>query len=224
MDIQTPIQEQLPQIRRIAKLDDVRRVTPPREVRPPEKKIIPIQKPRAGLTFFIIGLLFFLILGFELAVIYRYDKLNKRLYQISLSLKDRIVKLQNKLHYANKTVDKLVTSRKGLIRGYLNLGADYKILQYKIGDYGTISMAKSSKINNLEGELRVLNARIQAAGAQNEVLANELRGRDEHIRELTAKLINSIGEQELMIDENLRIKEEIAILKTQSVEVKDASQ
>lgn len=234
METQIPVQEQLPQIRRITRLDDVRRVIPPKQVPLPEKKIKPPQRSMTTPTFFIIGLLFLGVLGFELAVIYKYDKLNKRLYEISVSMKNRIATLQGRLRHADEIRDRLAASRIGWIRNYLDLDSQNKILQYKIDNYGTLSMAKSSKIDALEGWMRVLNARIEAVDAQNEVLAKELNGKNEYIRELTAKLINSIGEQELLINENLRLKgeyerlsKELAILneqiEAQSAEVKDVN-
>lgn len=220
MDIETPVfpaAEQLPQIRRIARLEDIRKVIPPRrEVRPPGK-------PKILFRFFVIGLLFFGILGFELAVIRRYDKLNKRLYQISVSLKDKIAMLQNKLQYAGKIRSKLIASRTGVVKGYFNLASQHKILQFKMDDYRNLSLAKSAKINIIEGDLRVAYARIEAVKVQNGVMAKGLEKKDEYIRELTSKLINSIGEQELLVNENLRLKEEIETLKTPA-EVKDASQ
>lgn len=215
MDIETSIsttQEQLPQIRRIAKLEEVQRVIPPKPALPPEKKIKPPERPKYFIRFFILGLLFFGILGFELAVIYRYDRLNKRLYQVSVSLKDRLANLQHNLQYTNKVKDRLLNSRKGLVRNYLELGGEFKILQFKMDNYKgiskNISLSKSSKINLLEGGLRVAYARIEAMKAQNEVFAKELNDKGDYIRELTTKLINSIGEQELLLNENLRLKEE----------------
>lgn len=215
MDIetQTSIQEQLPQIRRISKLDDIPRVIPPRQILPPERKIKTPKRGRYFIKYFVLIIIVLLFLESFLVLvgINRYNKLYKlheRLYQISLSLNDRITALQQKLQYANKLNDKLVASRKGLIKDYLELGSQYKILQFKMDDYRNISMAKSSKIDTLEGNLAVAYARVEAAGVQNEILAKDLKEKGEYIRELTSKLINNIGEQEILVSENLRLKEE----------------
>lgn len=225
MDIETPVTatEQLPQIRRISRLEDVRRVVPPKPVVPPRKEIKPPQKPRLSLRFFIIGLLFFGILGVEWAIIYKYDKLNKRLLQVSTILKNRVVVLQNRLQYANKINNKIIASRSRLINNYFNLASQYKTLQFKMDDYRDISLAKLSKIDMLGGNLRVAYAQIEAVKVQNEVLARELGEKAEYIRELTAKLINSIGEQEFLVNENLQLKKEIETLKRYT-EVKDVNQ
>lgn len=216
MDIQTSIQqEQLPQIRRVATLDDVRRIVLPK------KEMIPLQKSRARITSVVIGSLFFLVFGIELWFIYRYDKLNKRLYEIALSHKGRAMSLHKELKHTHKIVDKLVLSRKGLISNYLKMRSGNMILQYKIGNFKTISLAKSSMLDNLEGSLRVLNARIEAMDVQNEVLTNELKKKEEHIKELTAKLMDSIDEQEALVNENLMLKKQLA---QQSAEVEDVSQ
>lgn len=226
MDIetQTPVQEQLPQIRRIAGLDDIPRVIPPKEALPTPQKIKPTPEKRYLIRFFMIGFLFLGILGFETSIIYRYDKLNKRLYQISSSLKTRITSLQNKLQYTKKLNNKVITSRKGLVKNYLELGSQHRILQYKMDNYKGISIAKSSRINILEGDLRVAYARVEAVGVQNEVLATKLREREGYIRELTSKLINSIGEQEILVNENLRLKEDIDRLSKELVGLKESIQ
>lgn len=220
MDIETSTQEQLPQIRRITKLEEVQRHIPAKPtLLPPKEKIKLTREPKSLIRFIIIGLLFFGILGFELAIIYKYDRLNKRLYQVSISLKDRLTKLQHNLQYTNKIKDKLFTSRKDLVGNYLELGREFKILQFKMDNYKeisrNISLAKSSKINLLEGDLRVAYARIDATKVQNEILAKELRDKGEYIREMTTKLINSIGEQELLLNENLRLKGECERLLTE---------
>lgn len=225
MDIETPTAaaEQLPQIRRIAKLEDVRRVIPQKPTPPPVKEIKLPQKPRLSLRVFIIGLLFFVVFGVELAFIYRYDMLYKRLLRVSTVLKNRTVVLQNKLQYTNRINNKLSTSRRRLISNHFNLASQYNTLQFKMDDYKGISLAKSSKIDLLEGDLRVAYAQIEAVKVQNEILAGELGEKSEYTRELTSKLINNINEQERLVNENLQLKKEIAALKIRT-EVKDVNQ
>lgn len=227
MDIEIPVQEQQPQIRRVTRLEDIRRGAQPIPAIPPERKIKPLQKPRTYIRIFILGLLFFGILGFELAIIHRYDELNKQLYSISLKLKDKISVLQNRLQHTNKIRDKLTASRSGLIRDYFNLTSQNKILQFRMDKYrnisGRISSAKLEKIDLLAGSLRVAYAKVEAVKVQNEVLTKELMKRDEYIRGLTSKLINNIGEQELIVNENLQLKKEVEALKRQS-EAKNVNQ
>lgn len=225
MDIETPTAatEQLPQIRRISRLEDVRRTIPTKPTPKPVKEIKTPHKPRSSLRFFIIGLLFFAVFGVELAFIYRYDKLYKQLLGISTVLKDRTVALQNKLQYTNKINNKLITSRSRLINNYFNLISLNKTLQFKMNDYRGVSLAKSSKIALLEGSLRVTYARIEAMKLQNEMLVRELGEKSEYIRELTSKLINNINEQERLVNENLQLKKGNETLKVHT-EVSDVNQ
>lgn len=224
MDIETPIeikQEQLPQVRRITRLDQIPKVIPtgtagmprtPRAIPQAVKKITPSEKSRSPLRYYLIGLIIFGIISLELAIIYRYDTLNRRLYNISVSLKDRLAVSQHAFRHADKINIKLVNSRSGLIGNYMKLGSQYRILQFRIDNYkeifGLLSLAKSSKIDALEGDLRVAYARIGAVDAQNELLSKKIAGRDESINELTSKLIKNIGEQSALVKENLRLTEE----------------
>lgn len=223
MDLETQLQEQLPQIRRVARLEDIRRVIPPKPQIPPIKEIRAPKRSRFAIRFLITAILFFGILGFQLFVIHRHAALNKQLYQISVKLKERIAVLQEKLHYTHKINNKLSDNRKRLIRNYFNLSAQSKILQFKIDNFRDISSAKSAKVDLLEGDLRITYTKAEALKVQNEVLAKELENRDTYIRELTAKLINNIGEQELLINENLRLKGEVETMK-QVMEAENVNQ
>lgn len=238
MDTQTPqstVQEQPPQIRRISRLDELRRVVPPKPAAEPAKKII-TPKKRIGLIIFLTaGIIFLAIFGFELTVIYKYDKLNKRLYQISSSLKKDKIALLRKLSRANQIKVLLRDNQRILQTGFLSLASRHKVLQFKMEKdkayYESILLSDSAKIRMLEGDMSVLDARITASNAQNEVLAEELKKRNEYIKELTNKNISGIERQKLLVQENLTLKKRCAILirrlvamQPQKAEGKDVNQ
>lgn len=241
MDIKTELktpevqQRRFPEIRQIKTLDNIPRIISPKPILTAEKIIKLPQKKSNFIRFVIMGLVFFGILGLELAIIYRYGKLNKRLYAISVSHKNRAATLQKKLLDTSKIRDKLIASRHALVRNYSNFVSQNKISQFKLDNYKNISKGKLSKINILKGDLRVYNARIEAAKAQNEILIDEVKKKDGYINELTLKLVNNIGGQELLVNENLYLKSEVEKLiyelstqkvegKTQTMEDKDANQ
>lgn len=215
MDIDAELdikQEQLPQVRQVTRLDEIPKVLPPRPILPvPKKTPIPL-KPKSFLRYYLIGLIVFGIIGLELTIIYRYDTLNKRLYNISASLKNKLNILQHKYQHSNKINAKLADSRIGLISNYTKLGSQYRILQFKLDNYKEssryISLAKLSKINILKTNLRVSNAHVDAVDVKNELLSKKLLEIDGYINELTSKLITNIGEQEALVNENLRLKKE----------------
>lgn len=243
MDIETPVdtaqvqsenppkvitQEPLPEIRRITRLDDIPKIIQPRTILPQLKKEIPSKKPVWLYRYLVIGLLIVSIIGFGLAIvaINRNDKLTKRLYKISVSLKNELTAVQYKLQHTIKLRDKLVSSRKGLVRNYLWLGPQYRILSFKMADYKEmhkkISLGRLYKINLLEGDLRVAYAKIEAVKVQNELLTEKLNERDIYIKELTSKFITNISEQELLVNENLRLKGESERLSKETMDLKES--
>lgn len=240
MDINTSLetkkinQSRSPEIRQLSTLDNIPRIVSPKPILTAEKVIKPPQEKSNIIKFFIIGLLVFGILGLELAIIFRYDKLNKRLYKISMSHKNRAAVLQKKLMGFNRIRDTLIASRRGLFKSYTSVASQNKILQFKLNNYKNISEEKLSKIDILKGDLRVYDARVGAVNAQNELLKNEVKKKDEYISELTAKLVGNIKEQETLLIENILLNTEIEKLtyelktprtarKTRFVEDRDAN-
>jgi cell division protein FtsB len=213
MDTETPIatpQTQLPQVRRVSKLDDVKRVVPQQKIALPRVTNTPEQKKSHLVFYLIMGAVFLGVFGFELAVIYKYDKLNKKLYQISVSLKSQVANLQDKLQYVNKQKKILGINRKAVIEDYMILSSSYKnfkasALKEKTNYENDLSK-KTGSISSLEGDLRVANAQAEAVRAQNELLSNELNDKMAYIEKLTTKLVSNINEQAALLKENLDLK------------------
>jgi hypothetical protein len=213
MDTETPIytaQPQLPQVRRVSKLDDIKRVIPPKRDALPTIKI-PHEKRRSSLVVFsIVGVLFLGIFGFELAIIYKYDKLNKKLYDISANWKDRAKILQDRVEYLSRNKEILGKSRKILQDNYLLLNLKNRSLQSKMtvekNNYENLLAKKMDFIGKLEGDIRVANAQVEAKKAQNDLLSSQLIEKNNYIEKLTAKLVNAINEQAALLNENIKIK------------------
>jgi len=213
MDTEAPIittQTQLPQVRRVSRLDDIKRVVPPQKTALPQVTTVQENKKNHIIFYLIIGAIFFGIFGFELAVIYKYDKLNKKLYQISLSLKNQLNTLQNKLQYANQQKKTLSENRKAVIADYMVLRENYKNFKgaslAEKANYENDLSSKTSSINILEGELRVANAQVEAVRAQNDLLSSELNDKIAYVEKLTTKLVSNINEQAALLKENLDLK------------------
>lgn len=215
MATETPIytmQTQIPQVRRVSKLDDVKRVLSSKKNITAELKVSPEKKHRHLIVYLIIGIVFFGVFAFELAVIYKYDKLNKRLYQISVSLKNKVSSVQNKLQYANKQKEILGANKRAMSENYQILSSNHKLLKLNLVDvknnYENLLAQKSGTISLLEGDMRVINAQSEAVKAQNELLSKELTDKNIYIEELTGKLVTNITQQENLLNENLKLKGE----------------
>lgn len=227
MDVKSQVetvQEQLPQIRRVITLDEIKRIEPPKILPQPLKKE-PIKRkpdlPKLSVKIFLIGLIFFAVLGVELAIIYRYDKLNKRLYQISISLKDRLMQINRELKQVNRVKTKITKNRNNLLQAYRQRGFLYDRLQFKENDYKRLLISKASWSGVVQGDLRVAIAQIEALKVQRELLASQVREKDERIRQLTTQLLNNIGEQELLINENLKLRKERDQLTVELTAIRD---
>lgn len=200
------IQEKLPQVKGITTLDEIK-VIEPAEILQPKPKEIPIQR-KVSVKLLLAGLLFFSILSVELAIIYRYDRLNKRLYQISVSLKDKLVQTRNELRQSNRVKTQVLKNRDSLLAAYRERDLSYNKLQLKEEGYKKILTAKTSWLEIFQGELRVLTAQVEALKVQQEILSGQVKQRDADINQLTVRLINNIGEQELLVNKNLKLQEE----------------
>ena len=203
MDSKTTLnnaQEQVPPVKPAVTLDNVPRVRAPGTVvlGPDAEK--PFRRGRGIFKYFLIGLVFLLVAGNEGVVIYKYSKANT-------ALRANVNGLQAELIRVTAIKDKSLAANKELKTGNLELNSRNSSLLAKIDDYQTISMVKDSRIRVLEGDGRVAAARVEAGKAQNMVLTNELKDYGEYIRELTAKLVNSLGEQEILVNENLRLEQ-----------------
>lgn len=202
------VQEQLPQIKRITTLDEVKRIKPSRLLPPPAKKGPGI--PKVSIKLFLIGLLFFSIVGLGLAIftIYRYHKENKRLYQTSVTLKNEFLQTRRELKKTNEVKNHIVKSRNSLLQAYRERSSLYDKLQLKENSYKTLLTAKASWIGTLQGNLRVATAQIEALKVQRDLLASRAEEMGEQIYQLTTQLLNNIDEQELLVNENLKLREE----------------
>lgn len=219
MEIETSVetrdikQDQLPQIRRISKLDDLRQVLPPKTTFSLEKKPTIPPKHRNLIPLAAAGVIFAAIFSFELGVIYKYDKLNKRLYQISVSHKNEAAGLQKTLQYVSKSKEILGSNRRLLLKNYTALSSRQKILQFNMQkdriNYEGMLQAKINIVNTLEGDLRVASARIESVNAQNELLQIEVNSKNEYVKQLTEKLVHNIDQQKILVNENLRLKQNL---------------
>lgn len=228
MDVETPVetgnkrQEQLPQIRRIAKLDDIRRVIPAKPIIPLEKRIIHPKQSINYSLFILIGI-FLAVFAFELAVIYRFDKLNKRYYRIALSHKNTAIDLKSRLEHADRLKNALADNRQLLVKVHLMLASKYKILQFNIdknkSDYENMLSQNKNTISLLEGDLRVASAKAEAVVVQNELLTQEINRKNEYLKELTDRLLYNIEQQKILVNENLKLKEVPALSNKESVQI-----
>lgn len=200
------VQYELPQIRRIRTLHEVKRIEPSRVLPPPIKE--KPRLPKVSIKLILIGLVFFSILGLELAIIYRYDKLNKRLYQISVSLKDRLTQTTRELTQSDRVKSHIAKSRNNLLHAYHNQNSLYSKLQFKQNNYKTILAAKTSLLGVIQGDLRVAVAHVEALKTQQEVLVTQIKEKSERISQLTAQLLDNIGEQELLVNKNLKLRKD----------------
>lgn len=227
MDMETSFtaQDQLPSVRRVNDLNKIPKILPARSLLKDQQQFsYPVQKKNhLGVILICI---FFLVLVFELTIIYRYDKLNKQYYLSYIAQKEKLTDTQKKLlsvtdlkNQTDKENADLTEKYAVLDSKYSDLDAtnkmlnsDYDLLKrilnnYKY-NYNIISSDKLSKIYKLSGDVRVLNARIEAVNIQNEVLNKEVKLRDDYIKELTNKLVDNINEQGRLVEENVMLKRE----------------
>lgn len=218
MDVKKKIetlQEQQPKIRRITTLDEVKRLEPSKAPPPPVKKEPGI--PGVLIRLLLIGLVVFSIVGMGLVIIYRYDKLiifrydelNKRLHKRSVFLKDKLMRTNRELEQVGRVKDHMTKNRNSLLQAYREHNSQLNRLQSKENSYKSLLKAKASWLGMLNGDLRVATAQIEALKVQRELLMEQIKERDKRIRELRTQLLNNIGEQELLVNEVIKLREEM---------------
>jgi len=232
-------QKNLPKVRRISTLGQIRQFPPP--TTPPGKPKTQQVKKKIPRRIILIGLVFFSVLGIELAIIYKYNNLNKRLYKIAELWKIKATDRGNKLtqakaqlkqadiqlKYADIAKRHIAKDRNMLLKAYRKrngqinrLALKFAVLQYKEKNYRLLLKAKNAllgifktNLETLQGNTRVTKARIKALKTQRDILAAQDRKKAKRIRELTTQLLNNIGEQELLVNKNIKLKAEYTAIK-----------
>lgn len=226
MDIEasavTVQRQEEPEIRCVSDLKDIRKVIPakpPVSIIAPQKKQSIAKGQRSIIVPVVIGVFFLFLIGiisYQLSAMQRRNKLNYELYQLALSHKNKAEILDSKLQYANKIKNILRYNQKTLRKSFSFLSSKYNALQSKMEKdrigYENLLAEKTSIINGLQNDMRLVSAREEAVRAQNEVLSKTMEEKDSYVRELTDKLVYNITQQELLISENLRFKKQFGEL------------
>ena len=193
-------QKQPPQVKPTVTLDGIPRVRAPKKLTLTPDKEKTHRRRNAIIKYVLIGLVFLLAAGYEGMIIYKYHKLNT-------ALRENVGRVQSELTRVTAVKDEALQTNEKLTAVNLELNNRNNSLSAEIDDYRAISAAKDSRIGALEGDLRVAQARVEAGMAQNMILTNEAEDYGAYIRELTSQLVNSLGEQEMLVNENLRLEQ-----------------
>lgn len=206
MDINTI--EKLPKRRSVTSLDNLPKsiVKEPLPIKP-EAEVLS-NKKKYDIKFVSI-LALSVIAAIQFVFIYNYFTINQSLHNVSVIQKNEITALKNVAGSLASQKQKLTSDYNNLNNDFSALGLEFNIMQNKVSGFKDISLSKSVKINALLGELRVKDAKLEAAAAQNAILSNDLSEYGAYIRELTEKVVNNLEAQGQLINDNIELKEKL---------------
>lgn len=209
-----------PRVKRIATLDDIKRIEPKIESRPslpvpipPAGEIKPKPKPKSkGFPFrlVMVVLMFFSIAGLILSLITisRYDKLYKHYYKTSVVNGFKYAKAKEDIKHLNGVNAKIIGDRNNILQAYRTKSHQYNKLQQKENNYKQLLSSKALSLGVVKGDLRVSSAKTEALAVQRELLLSKVQERDQRINELTNQLLASISGQEELAKENIKLSQE----------------
>lgn len=207
----------------------VKTVSTLRDLKPTElKKTVPLSIKKESVLkkspyrFILLGLVFLSVAGMILSIITisRYDKLNKRLYQVSLLNKNKYLEAQGRLDQSDKITSKITENRNKLLNAYRMSNLDNTKFQVKENGYKSLLASKSLSLNTTKGDFRIASAQLEALKVQQELLVNQLKEKNEQVHQLTVWLLNHITEQEQLAKDNIKLSKECKDLKETIINIK----
>lgn len=215
-----PVRE-LPRVRRFTTLPEVQSAQidlPVLAKKPKEKKTRII-----SFGLILIGIMLFSALGLALFTINRLDQSNKeyealykRVYQISLSQKQRIARLEDEMMMLTRIKDRLALSRRQVINGYRRLAVRYQeqknqylALKNKEKGYQRLLAAKTVQAGVIQGSLNLASTQVEALAVQQKILRAQINEQTARVRELTSKLLANINKRKLLLRENLVLRQQL---------------
>lgn len=219
---QVPEIKSPPRIRKLSSLYDIN--TPAVVIKKEEPRGTALRLVNRGFIF--VTILLFSALGLSLFTINRLDRTNKeynsvidRIYPVVLSQKKELVKNKQQIDELQKINGRISYSRMQLLKGYKTMAArnndsehKYLEIQGKQKAYRKVLKSKLKMTGILKAEIALANTKIDSLQIQKDMLATQSEKNSELIQTLTAKLRDSVKQQQLLIQKN------IAYLKTMGQE------